>query len=265
MAAARLNGKVALVTGGGTGIGAAIARRFVESGASVVITGRRLEPLTQLSDEIGCTALSCDVGDMDDCIAVISETVRLHGGLDILVSNAGILCEGSVTEQDLGEWQKTLDTNVSGVMHMARAALPALLKRPSSAIINISSVSGISSGTGMSSYVTSKTAVVGLTRSLALDYGPKGVRVNALCPGWVRTPMSDDEMMILAINKGISVAEATEATTRHLPLRRMAEPDEIASCAEFLGSDDSSFITGSVLVADGGGAAVDVGTLVFDS
>lgn len=265
MSKGRLAGKVALITGGGTGIGAAIARRFVQAGASVVITGRRLAPLKELADVIDCQALSCDVGVMDECQLTVDKTVKLYGGLDILVSNAGILYEGSTTEQDLNEWQKSLDTNISGVMHMARAALAALVKRPGSAIVNIASVAGISSGAGMASYVTSKTAVLGLTRSLAMDYGPKGVRVNTLCPGWVKTPMSRDEMRSLAQAKGISVEQATDETTRYLPLRRMAEASEIAACAEFLASEEASFVTGATLVADGGGDVVDVGTLAFDA
>jgi NAD(P)-dependent dehydrogenase (short-subunit alcohol dehydrogenase family) len=115
----------------------------------------------------------------------------------------------------------------------------------------------------MAGYVTSKHAVVGLARSMAHDYGPQGVRVNVLCPGWVRTPMSDEEMRALARARGIGEAEAVALTVRPLPLRRMAAPAEIAACAEFLASDDASFVTGATLVADGGGAIVDVGTLSF--
>lgn len=260
---AQLEGKAALITGGGTGIGAAIAQRFVAAGAQVLITGRRLEPLQKIAEAVGCQALSCDVSVMADCQQAVDLAMETYGGLDILVSNAGTLYEGSATEQDLEEWQTTLDTNISGVMKMARAAIPALLQRPGSAIVNISSVAGIASGAGMSSYVTSKTAVLGLTRSLAMDYGPQGIRVNTVCPGWVKTPMSDMEMQALAQAKGISQEQAETETTRYLPLQRMAEPEEIAACVAFLASDDASFVTGATLIADGGGHVVDVGTLAF--
>ncbi|WP_019531361.1 SDR family NAD(P)-dependent oxidoreductase [Dasania marina] len=261
---ARLAGKVAIVTGGGTGIGAAIAHRFIQAGAKVVITGRRLEPLQVIAQQTGCEAIRCDVAVMADCQAAVDKTVALYGGLDILVSNAGVLYSGSVTEQDITQWQQSFDINVSGVMHMARAAIPAMAKRPASAIVNIASVAGITSGQGMCSYVTSKTAVIGLTRSLALDCGAHNIRANTLCPGWVKTPMSTEEMAELARIKNITADAATAETTRHLPLKRMAEPDEIAACAEFLASDDASFVTGTTLIADGGGSAVDVGTLAFN-
>ena len=257
----RLAEKVALITGGGTGIGAAIARRFVQSGAKVVITGRRSEPLQAVVSDIGCEAVVCDVGVLESCTAAVNETVKLFGGLDILVSNAGVLYEGSVVEQEPAEWQQSFDTNVTGVMNMARVAIPQMVTRGGGAIVNVSSVAGIASGAGMASYVSSKTAVLGLTRSLAVDYGPQGIRVNTLCPGWVKTPMSDAEMQALAEQLGISADTAAKETTRYLPLRRMAEADEIAACAEFLASDDASFVTGTVLVADGGGDSVDVGTL----
>ena len=264
MALGRLDGKIALITGGGTGIGAAIARRFVNAGAKVVITGRRKAPLETLAEEIGCLALSCDVGDAESCVQAAEEITRNFGRIDILVSNAGVLYEGSVTEQKLSEWQQSLDTNVSGVMNMARAVLPVMVKNQSGSIVNVSSVAGLTSGSGVAAYVTSKTAVFGLTRALAVDYGASGVRVNTLVPGWTETPMSQDEMQMLAQMKGISVEQAALETTRPVPLKRMARADEIAACAEFLASDDASFVTGTMLVADGGGSAVDVGTLSFN-
>jgi NAD(P)-dependent dehydrogenase (short-subunit alcohol dehydrogenase family) len=265
MTAKTLQGKKALITGGGTGIGAAIARRFVEVGAAVLITGRRREPLQRLSEEIGCHFCICDVADFAQCQTAVNSAIECLGGLDILVANAGVLFEGSVMEQDLAQWQSSLDINVTGVMNMARAVLPAMEQNRAGAIVNVASVAAMASGPGVSSYVTSKTAVLGLTRSLAVDYGPMGIRVNSLCPGWVRTPMSDEEMKVLARKRGISVEEATREVTRFLPLGRMAEVEEIADCAEFLASERSSFVTGTTLLADGGGQAVDVGTLAFEA
>ncbi|MCR8921620.1 SDR family oxidoreductase [Dasania sp. GY-MA-18] len=261
----RLAGKVAIITGGGTGIGAAITQRFTQAGAKVLITGRRLQPLQEIAQQTGCEIMTCDVSLMDDCQAAVDKALALFGGLDILVSNAGVLYGGDSTEQDLAQWQQTFDINVTGVMQMARAAIPAMQQRPASAIVNIASVAALSSGQGMCSYVSSKTAVIGLTRSLAVDCGAYNIRANTLCPGWVKTPMSNEEMAELARLKNISVEAATHETLRHLPLQRMAEPAEIAACAEFLASDDASFITGTTLIADGGGSAVDVGTLSFNA
>jgi NAD(P)-dependent dehydrogenase (short-subunit alcohol dehydrogenase family) len=130
-------------------------------------------------------------------------------------------------------------------------------------IVIVSSVAGVLAGPEMAGYVTAKHALIGLTRSLAIDYGPKGVRVNALCPGWVRTPMSEREMDTLAEAHGLDREAAFALVTKDLPLRRVAEPDEIASVALFLASDEASFVTGAVVLADGGSTALDVGTLAF--
>jgi NAD(P)-dependent dehydrogenase (short-subunit alcohol dehydrogenase family) len=259
----RLQGKVALITGGGTGIGAAIARRFANAGASIVVTGRRREPIEAIAAELDGLAVAGDTADENDCRAAVSATLQRFGGLDILIANAGIIAVGSITSQDPMEWQEILRINLSGVMQIGRAAVPAMTERGGGSIVNISSVAGIRAGGEFASYITSKHAVIGLTKSMAYDYGPNGIRVNALCPGWVKTPMSDEEMANLAERENISVEEATALTVKHLPLNRMADPDEIAACAEFLASDDASFVTGETLIADGGGQIVDVGTLAF--
>ena len=260
----RLEGKVALITGGGTGIGASIARRFVSSGASVTITGRRMEPLSEIAGELDCLAVRGDTADEDDCAAAVAQTVARFGGLDILVANAGIVsAAGSVTTLDVTDWQGVLNVNVTGVMQIARAAVPAMTDRGGGAIVTISSVAGILSTMGLADYITSKHALMGLTKTLACDYGAQGVRANTLCPGWVKTPMSDMEVDSVAGRKGLTTEQARAEMTRHLPLQRMAEPEEIAACVEFLASDDASFVTGATLVADGGGHIVDIGTLAF--
>lgn len=258
-----LQGRIAIVTGGATGIGAAIAKRFVNSGCRVVITGRRSDVLADAAKQIGCEFFTCDVSKLEGCESAVAHTLSLYGAIDILISNAGVLFEGDVLEQDLENWKLTLDTNITGLMNMSRAALSSLMKRRSGVIVNIASVASLRGGGGMAAYAASKAAVLGLSRSMAVDYGPSGVRVNTLCPGWVKTPMSDQEMSDLAKRREISVEEAYQATTRHLPLKRMAEPEEIASCVEFLASDASTFVTGAVLVADGGSESVDVGALAF--
>jgi NAD(P)-dependent dehydrogenase (short-subunit alcohol dehydrogenase family) len=183
--------------------------------------------------------------------------------LDIVVTCAGIIFSDEVLSAKDNEWQQMMDINLTGAMKVARAALPALLERGGGAIVNVSSVGGLAASPQSVSYGVSKAGMLALTRSMAYDYGPHNIRVNTLCPGWVRTPMSEHEMDFLAGQKGISRAEAFKLVTAHLPLRRAAEPEEIANCCLFLASDEASFVTGAVLVADGGGAIVDVGTLAF--
>lgn len=259
----RLTNKVALITGGGTGIGAAVARRFAGEGASVVVTGRRPAPIQAVADEIGGVAVAGDTSDNEHVAAAVSTAVARFGGLDIVVANAAVSYEAGVMTIEDDRWQEMLQVNLGGVMKVCRAALSALKDRGRGAIVIVSSVGGLSAAPNSASYGTTKAGVIGLAKSMAYDYGPDNIRVNALCPGWVRTPMSESSMDMLAKEKGISQAEAFKLATAHLPLRRPAEPAEIANCCLFLASDEASFVTGAVLVADGGGEVVDVGTLAF--
>ena len=246
-----------------TGIGAAIAKRFAESGTLIAVTGRRAGPIEKIAREFNGLAIPGDTTKSDDCDAAVKQTIDRFGRLDIVIANAGIMSVGNVVSQTLQEWHKIMDINISGVMQIARAAIPAMIDQGKGSIVNISSVAGLSAGAELTGYVTSKHAVTGLTKSMAIDYGKDNIRVNTFCPGWIRTPMSEEEMATIAANKNISVQEALDLTVKYLPLQRMAEPDEIATCAEFLASDDDSFVTGITLVADGGGECVDVGSLSF--
>jgi NAD(P)-dependent dehydrogenase (short-subunit alcohol dehydrogenase family) len=169
-----------------------------------------------------------------------------------------------VLETDDRTWDEGIRLNLSTAFVTAREALPALLDRGGGAIVLVSSLAGLFAGPAMAGYVTAKHALIGLTRSLARDYGPRGVRVNAVCPGWVRTPIGDDQMDILAGRRGMSRDEAYALATSNLPLRRPGAPEEIASIVLFLASEDSSIMTGTVLVADGGASAVDLPTLAFE-
>jgi meso-butanediol dehydrogenase / (S,S)-butanediol dehydrogenase / diacetyl reductase len=254
-----LEGKAALITGGGTGIGEACARLFADGGARVAVMGRRPAPLQAVAADIGGLAVPGDASRPEDCERAVATAVAEFGRLDILVCCAGIEAEGSVAAMDLGDWRRVMDANLEAVMQAARACIAAMLESGGGSIVNVSSLAGLVAPGNMAAYITSKTAVLGLTRSLAVDYGPQGIRVNTLCPGWVRTPMSRDEMRMYAESKGVTPDEAVAYATRYLPLGRMAEPVEIARCARFLASDDASFVTGTTLVADGGSAAVDVG------
>jgi meso-butanediol dehydrogenase/(S,S)-butanediol dehydrogenase/diacetyl reductase len=258
-----VKGKVALITGGGTGLGSAVARRFSKAGGSVVLTGRRLGPIQSVAHEVGGIAVEGDVLDKGRLSEAVATATTEFGGLDVVIANAGVLSVADVLSVQENDWQQMLDINVTGVMTTAQAAIPALIARGGGAIVNVSSVAGFMGVGEAAGYCTSKAALLGLTRSMAVDYGQHNIRVNTLCPGWFSSEMSEMEMEELAKEKGISKADAIELVTQYLPLKRMADPDEIAACVEFLASDNSSFVTGTTLVADGGGAIVDVGMLGF--
>ena len=259
----RLEGKVAIVSGGGTGIGAATARVFAKEGAKVVVTGRRAEPLKAVAAEIDGRAVAGDTSDDDHVRAAVAEARDAFGGLDVVVANAGLGFGGAAADVDDEHWRQTLDVNLTGAFRLARAAIPSLVERGGGSIVLVSSVSALVSGTDGAAYVTSKAAMLGLARSIAVDYGPRGVRANALCPGWVVTPMGDRAMQDLMTERGISLEEAYDAVTRYTPLRRPATADEIAACCLFLASDESSIVTGTSLVADGGGLAMDLTEVAY--
>jgi NAD(P)-dependent dehydrogenase (short-subunit alcohol dehydrogenase family) len=259
----QLEGKVALVTGGGTGIGAATSRRFAAEGARVVVTGRRREPVARLADEIGGLAVVGDAASSQDMSKAVVATIERFGGLDLLVAGAGGSGTPAVGETSDERWTAALDSNLTSCFVTCREALPALLDRGGGSIVIVASAAALAGPPALAGYTAAKTGLIGLMRSLAVDYGPRRIRVNALCPAWVRTPMADEEMDRLGKARGITLTEAYELATSLYPLRRAADPEEIAACCLFLASPESSFVTGTVLVADGGGSAVDVGTLPF--
>lgn len=257
----RFEGKAALVTGGGTGIGAAVARRLAREGAGVAVLGRRQEPLETVAAEIGGIAVAGDASSAADAARAITAAVERFGGLDVLVANAGGEGGGPAGEADDTTWQAGLQANLTSCLVCVRASLPQLVERGGSIVI-VSSIAALASGPAMAGYSTAKAGLLGLTRSLAVDYGPS-IRVNAVCPGWVRTPMADREMDELAAIRGGSREDAYATATAPVPLRRPGEADEIAAVCAFLASADASYVNGAVIVADGGTSAVDVGTLAF--
>ena len=260
----RLEGKTAIVTGGGTGIGAATARRFAAEGARVVVTGRRAEPIEAVASETGGLAIAGDAADPAHVAEVVAATLDRFGALDIVVANAGLGFGGRAGEVTDERWERTIAVNLTGEFLVVRAALPSLVERRGS-IILVSSVSAFVSSPASAAYVASKAALIGLARSLAVDYGASGVRANAICPGWVRTPIGDRAVGELAQTKGIALDDAYDLATAHVPLRRPAEPEEIAACCLFLASDEASYVTGTALVADGGTLSVDAANLAFDA
>ncbi len=258
-----LAGKVALITGGGSGIGEAVARRFVAQGAKVGITGRRAEPLEKLAKEIGALALPGDIADAVSVDKAVARLVERFGGLDIVVNNAGIVVIGNVEKINDEDWDSVIDTNLNGARRAVRAALPHLRRRGGGAIVNISSIGALFAGWDNAVYGPAKAALVALTKSLARDYGAENIRVNALCPGWVDTAMVEPLLQHLSSTRGISLDDARKILVQYNPIKRMAAPDEIAKCVEFLSTDASSYVTGATLMADGGQSVVDVGTLVL--
>lgn len=261
----RFEGKVALITGGGTGIGAAVAGRFVADGGSVVLLGRRRDKLAQVAAPLGDAAavVAGDAADAKDVQAAIACARERFGGLDVLVANAGGHGLGPALGTDDAAWAAAIHSNLNTAFVCVRECLPALVERRGSVVV-VSSIAGLFAGPGVVGYVTTKHALIGLTRSIARDYGPSGVRINALCPGWVRTAMADEQMEVVRAQHGLaSVDEAYALVTKHVPLRRAAEADEVASVACFLASSDASMMCGSVVVVDGGAGAVDLPTIAF--
>lgn len=251
----RLQGKVALVTGASRGIGLEIARRFVSEGAKVLGVSRSQPP----SDESGALAhLRADVSREDDVRAAVAAAVEAFGGLDIVVNNAAVEYEGTVEETTLEDWSEVMDVNVRGVFLTSKHALPHL-RRSRGSIINISSVDGLWAEPGLAAYCASKGAVLALTRAMAIDHGPEGVRCNSVCPSYVATEMLDQ---FYDAQPDPERARA-QAAGMH-PLRRISAPGDIAGVAVFLASDDASFITGQSLVVDGGltaGRTFDIASL----
>ncbi len=247
----RLTGETALVTGAESGIGAAIVRRFRAEGAAVLAVGLQSSLLKSLGAETGAHTHICDVTDQ----AAVATSVQLAanlGTLNIIVNAAGIMHADNAADIDDAVWQHTLDVNLTGTMRVCRAALPYLQQGGGGAIVNIASVAAFNGSAGMASYATSKAGLIAFTRTLANEYGQYGIRANCLCPGWVRTPMSEEEMREHAQKYGGTVDQAFDALAQRIALRRVAVADEMAGCALFLASADSSFVTGTALVADGG-------------
>ena len=239
-----LHGKVALVSGAYSGIGAAVARRFMQEGAMVLACGL---PLPAFAG-----ALICDVTDDSQVRASVAAVVARHGRIDVLVNAAGVIVNDDAAEINDAIWSRQHEINLAGTMRMMRAVLPQMLAQGRGTVVNIASVAAFNAGAGSASYAASKAGVVALTRSAAQAYGNRGIRVNALCPGWVDTPMAAKEMQDMAHELGISEAQAREHTVTRIALGRMARPEEMASICLFLASDESSFMTGAALVADGG-------------
>jgi len=233
-----LDGKTALVTGASRGIGKAIATELVAAGASVVVGYRSgQEEAEALASELGGRAIQADVSTAEDARRLVDEA----GDLDILVNNAGLTRDGLLARMSDDDWRTVLETNLSSVFYTCRAVTRPMMKKRAGSIVNISSIVGVHGNWGQTNYAASKAGIIGFTKSLARELGSRNVRANVVAPGYVKTQLTD-----------VLPEEATEAMLTNTPLGRLGEPEDIAGAVRFLCSDAASFITGEVLLVDGG-------------
>ncbi len=245
----QLAGKLALVTGGGRGIGAACARALAGAGARVVVCGRTQVDLEGVAKEIGGVAIACDIADRKATDQLVQQ---LPGRIDILVNNAGI-AESAPLEKTSDElWDRIIELDATAPFRLIRALAPAMIANGWGRIINIASNAGVSGYGYSSAYCAAKHAMVGFTRALAMDLARTGVTINALCPGWVHTRMSDDAVARIAAKTKRSVEQARESLESMSPQRRMIEPEEVAHSALMLCADGARGIHGQTIVIDGG-------------
>jgi len=233
-----LEGKNALVTGASRGIGRAIAAELAAAGASVVLSYRtEADEAVALAAEIGGRALQADVSDPDSARTLVEEA----GDLDILVNNAGVTRDGLLVRMSDEDWNTVIDTNLASCFYTCRAAARGMMKKRSGAVVNISSIVGIRGNWGQTNYAASKAGIIGFTKSLARELGSRNVRANAVVPGYVKTQLTN-----------VLPDGATEAMLQSTPLGRLGDPEDVAGAVRFLCSEEASFITGAVLLVDGG-------------
>jgi meso-butanediol dehydrogenase/(S,S)-butanediol dehydrogenase/diacetyl reductase len=258
-----LKGKVAIITGGGTGIGEAVARRFIADGAKVCITGRRQHMLDQVAGTLPPgTVKTCaaDVCDQKDVERMVETALSFGLGLQVIVNNAGTeqAPPAGVVDIDVELWRKVIDVNLTGPFLLMKAAIPHMIRAGGGSVINVSSLAGLRSIPDLPAYCASKGGLISLTQQAALDYGRYKVRCNVVCPGAVKTAMMTSAMEPFAKRVGTDVDGVLAAFSKDVPLHRVSVPEELGGLCSYLASDDSSFLTGVVIPIDGGAAIVDV-------
>lgn len=251
----RLKGKVAIITGGTSGIGSATARRFAVEGAAVAVIGRNVERGEEVVRDIeagGREALfiRCDVRKANDCRNAVEKTLERFGRIDVLFNNAGVFHPKTVPDCTEEEWDETIDSSLKGAFLMSKFALPSMIEQGSGSIIHTSSGWGIQGGDKAASYCAAKGGLIVMAKAMAIDHGAQGIRVNCVCPGDVMTPMLPDD----AGKRDMSWDDYM-AGAANRPLGRVGTVEEIADAVLFLASDEASFVTGTALVVDGGGVA----------
>ena len=238
MTFASLEGKTALVTGASRGIGRAIATELAEAGATVVIGYRSgKDEAEALAKELGARAVQADVSNAEDAKRLVEEA----GDLDILVNNAGLTRDGLLARMPDDDWRTVIETNLSSVFYTCRAVCRPMMKKRAGSIVNVSSIVGVHGNWGQTNYAASKAGIIGFTKSLARELGSRNVRANVVAPGYVKTQLTD-----------VLPEEATAAMLTNTPLGRLGNPEDVAGAVRFLCSDEASFITGEVLLVDGG-------------
>lgn len=255
----RLQNKIAIITGGTSGIGQATALRFAEEGADLVITGRRPTLGKTVEAEcrnkgVRCVFVEADHLMAEDCQRVVDVALKEFGRIDILFNNAGIVTKGTAETTSDEVWQSTLDINVTAVWRMSKLVLPHMKQQGRGAIVNNGSDWSVVAGTNAFPYIMSKGAVGMMTKAMALDYARKGIRVNAVCPGdtfvdrWMEKGYFED-------SDPVTLEEAIKESSAYIPMGRFGKPEEIANAVVFLASDEASFVTGHLLLVDGGNTA----------
>jgi 3-oxoacyl-[acyl-carrier protein] reductase len=235
---ASLEGKLALVTGASRGIGRAIAEELAHAGASVVLgyrSGR--DDAEALAASLGGRAVQADVSSSEDAKRLVDEA----GDVDVLVNNAGLTRDGLLARMSDDDWRAVIETNLSSVFYTCRAVTRPMMRKRSGSIVNVSSIVGVHGNWGQTNYAASKAGIIGFTKSLARELGSRNIRANVVAPGYVKTRLTE-----------VLPEEATAAMVENTPLGRVAEPQEVAGAVRFLASDEASFITGEVLLVDGG-------------
>ncbi len=244
-----LNDKVAIITGASKGIGEAMARGMAEAGAKVVVSSRKQEAVDEVAlafikDGFSATGIACNMGNFDDIQALVEKTVDVYAGVDIIVNNAAVNpVYGPVLKTDAGVFDKIIDTNLKGPLELAKLCYPIMKERGGGSIINISSTAGLTPWQGIGIYSVSKAALIHLSKILAKELGPAGIRVHAVCPGLIKTKLSEALW---------SDEKVMKQVLHETPLQRIGMPDDLAGLAVFLASEASSHMTGGVYVVDGG-------------
>jgi 3-oxoacyl-[acyl-carrier protein] reductase len=239
---ASLEGRVALVTGGSRGIGAAVSRELAGAGARVAVNYRTDKDAAEaVASEIGGVAVCADVSDPDQAQALVGQVESELGDLDILVNNAGVTRDTLIARMSDEDWDVVIDTNLRGAFNTSRAVARKMLRRRSGVIVNLTSVVGLHGNPGQANYAASKAGLIGLTKALARELGSRGVRVNAVAPGYIDTALTN-----------VLSEELRGAILANTPLGRLGQPEDIAGAVRFLCSDEAAFVTGEVLLVDGG-------------